>query len=290
MANFAQTDVNGVQSQIDGANSNPWTTSDAMSQYGNAAQTIYAMYAANQANQQQQSATDQALQLQRYVLAQQQQNQMPYMQTGNAALQRLNMLMTPQGQQMPQLGGDPSSGQMMMVTAPNGQRMMRPTSEMDHWRNLGATIGDAVSRGNTGPGNGMTGVMDPMGMTPQGQSTGPEHHYTKNALKAAAGFFGSQPGKTTDLLRRLFSRDKSKDGPVGTGGGGGGNDGDVGGAGGREAFRAGLGNPAPPGKSTDQLGAEAYQAYLADKTKPSGETFAHWYARIYGTPPSGEVQ
>lgn len=273
MANFAQNDVTNTAQYVNGLGSNPWTNSDAMSQYGNAAMTLYGMYAANKANQQQQSATDQALQLQRYVLAQQQQNQMPYMQTGNAALQRLNSLMTPQGQTPAMVGGmgPADTGQMMMVTAPNGQTMMRPTSEMDHWRNLGATIGDAVTR----PASGAGTMWDNLnGAMPQGQMAGPEHHYTKNALKAAAGFFGSQPGKTTDLLKRLFSRDKGK-GPGG-GGGGGSAPPDT-----RQFDNPFFGRPTPPGE--DERGSAEWCAL-----NPNDPRCA-WLGRGAGIPPQGTL-
>jgi hypothetical protein len=111
----------------------PWLSTSAIGAYSSAGQTIAQLYANRQAQRQQQAATDQAMQLQRDVLAQQQQNLSPYMRSGNAALERLNTLLTPQGQPV-------QGNEMVLVISPTGEQQQRPAYEAQHWQQRGATV------------------------------------------------------------------------------------------------------------------------------------------------------
>jgi hypothetical protein len=110
-----------------------WGGTSAIGAYSSAGQTAAQLYFNHQAQRQQQEATDRAMALQERVLAQQQQNLSPYMRSGNAALERLNTLLTPQGQPV-------QGNEMVLVISPTGEQQQRPAYEAQHWQQRGATV------------------------------------------------------------------------------------------------------------------------------------------------------
>lgn len=110
---------------------------------GTAAETGIQAYSANKAAKQQQASGQQALDLQKQVLAQQQQNLSPFINAGTSSLSRLNSYLTPQGQMPTNIMAPAATGGNIMVIAPDGSiQQMRPASERAHWESLGATVRD----------------------------------------------------------------------------------------------------------------------------------------------------